>query len=118
MKPNVILEKSFAFSVRIVKLITHLDNRNASKTLTRQLLRSGTSIGANTEEAVGASTTRDFKYKIDISYREARETIYWLKLLKETQQLESGLAQSFISDCQELIKILGAIQKTLKSRSA
>lgn len=79
-----------------------------------QLLRSGTSIGANIEEAIGGSSRKDFIYKLEIAYREARETKYWLRLLKEAELLDSKLADSFIVDCEEILKILAAILNSSK----
>lgn len=84
MKKNIILDKSYQFSLRIVKLFLYLKKQGVEATLIRQLLRSGISIAANIEEAVGASSTKDFIHRLDISYREARETKYWLRLLKDT----------------------------------
>ncbi len=81
-----------------------------------QLLRSGTSVGANIEEAIGGSSKRDFIHKLEIAYKESRETRYWLRLLKESNLLEKKLAESFISDCEELIKILTAILNASKSK--
>ena len=116
MKNNLILEKSYCFSLRIIKLYKYLREQK-EYALALQLLRCGTSIGANTEEAVGASSKKDFKSKFDIAYREARETKYWLRLLKDSDILESNLANSFITDCEELLRIIGAIQKTFKQRN-
>lgn len=79
-----------------------------------QLLRSGTSIGANIEEAVGGSSRKDFIHKLEIAYREARETRYWLRLLQESDLLEKKLAASFIKHCEELLKILTAIINSSK----
>ena len=80
-----------------------------------QLLKSGTSIGANVEESVGGSSRKDFVYKLEIAYKEARETRYWLRLLKESGLLENKLADSFIIDCEEIIKILTAILNSSKT---
>jgi four helix bundle protein len=82
--------------------------------LCTQLLRSGTLIGANIEEAIGGSSRKDFIYKLEIAYREARETKYWLRLLKEAELLDSKLADSFIVDCEEILKILAAILNSSK----
>jgi four helix bundle protein len=106
---NIILEKTFDFGLRIIKLHLYLKNKNVDKVLSYQLLKSGTSIGANAEEAMGGSSKKDFKQKLRISYREARETNYWLRLLKESELLDSHLADSLISDCNEILRILTAI---------
>ncbi len=113
---NVIVDKSFQFALRIVKLYSLLKGKKVERDLALQLLRSGTSVGANIEEAIGGSSKRDFIHKLEIAYKESRETRYWLRLLKESNLLEEKLAQSFISDCEELIKILTAILNASKSK--
>ncbi|MDG5817082.1 four helix bundle protein [Chitinispirillales bacterium ANBcel5] len=80
----------------------------------RQILKSGTSIGANVEEAIGGQSRQDFFAKITIAYKEARETKYWLRLLKEGNLLQPNIADSLLNDCDELLRILTAIQKTTK----
>jgi four helix bundle protein len=82
-----------------------------------QILKSGTSTGANTEEAIGASSKKDFIHKLEIAYREARETRYWLRLLNESKLLEEKLANSFTKDREEIIKILTAILNSTKSKT-
>lgn len=106
---NLILDKTFSFGLRIIKLHLHLKKKNVDRALSLQLLRSGTSIGANAEEAMGGSSKKDFKQKLRISYREARETRYWLRLLKESQLLEQSLADSIIQDSEEILRILTSI---------
>lgn len=113
---NVIVEKSFQFSLRIVKLFSHLKEHKVERELALQLLRSGTSIGANVEEAVGGASRKDFIYKLTIAYKEARETNYWLKLFKEAGLLDAKLAASFIIDCEEIIKILTSILNSSKQK--
>ena len=113
---NVIVEKSFQFSLRIIKLYSLLREQKIERDLALQLLRSGTSVGANVEEAIGGSSKKDFIHKLEIAYRESRETRYWLRLLKESSLLEEKLANSFIFDCEELIKILTAILNASKGR--
>ncbi len=113
-KESIIQQKSFAFAIRIVNLSNWLvDTRKAYK-LADQILRSGTSIGANVEEAEGGFTKKDFNAKIGIAYKESRETRYWLKLLFATGYLDEKLYTSLLNDCIELIKILASIQKTTK----
>lgn len=114
MKESIIQEKSYKFALRIVKLYLHLTKEKKEFELSKQLLRSGTSIGANVEEAQGGQSGRDFLYKISISYKEARETRYWLRLLKDSGIIDLKLFNSFIKDCDELLKIIGKIQITLK----
>ena len=111
---NIILEKSFQFSLRIIKLFNYLRSKKIEKELCTQLLKSGTSIGANIEEAIGGSSRKDFIHKLEIAYREARETRYWLRLLKESGLLEIKLADSLINDYEELLKILSAIINSSK----
>ncbi|CAN5603848.1 four helix bundle protein [soil metagenome] len=113
---NIIVEKSFQFGLRIVKLFTHLRKVKVERDLCTQFLRSGTSIGANIEEAIGGSSRKDFVHKLEIAYKEARETRYWLKLLKGSSLLENKLAESFIKDCEEIIKILTAILNYSKAQ--
>ncbi|MGN7819979.1 four helix bundle protein [Chitinophaga sp. 22536] len=115
MKRNVILEKSYLFGIRTVKLFLYLKKCGVDEVLIKQLLKSGTSVGANVEEAVGASSRRDFIHKLSISYREARETIYWIKLLKDAQILEQKMADSMLKDSEELARIIGSIQKSAKN---
>jgi four helix bundle protein len=113
-KDNVIREKSYAFALRIVKLYQFLINEKKEFVLSRQILRSGTSIGANVEEAIGGQSGRDFQSKMAIAYKEARETHYWIRLLKDSDYLNNEHSQSILSNCEELMKILGSIQKTMK----
>src|ERR1035437_301513 len=105
MKQNVILDKSYAFAIRIIRLSDYLQQKKAF-VLKDQILRSGTSIGANAEEFNGASSKKDFLAKVNISYREARETHYWLRLLRDTGYITSRMAQSMLNDCEEILKIL------------
>lgn len=111
---NIILDKTFALSLRVIKLYNHLRKLKVERDLCLQLLRSGTSIGANAEEAIGGSSRKDFIYKLEVAYREARETKYWVRLFKESELLEINLADSFLSDINEILKILTAILKSTK----
>ena len=114
---NLILNKTFQFGLRIIKLYIYLRDKRVDRVLTAQLLRSGTSIGANTEEAMGGSSKKDFIQKLRIAYRETRETKYWIRLLKESDLLEQKLADSLIVDCDEILKILTAIINASKSKA-
>jgi four helix bundle protein len=116
-KDNVVRDKSYAFALRVVKLYQFLINEKKEFVLSRQILRSGTSIGANVEEAIGGQSGRDFQSKIAIAYKEARETHYWIRILKDSDYLTDEYSQSILSDCEELMKILGSIQKTMKIRN-
>ena len=81
MKENIIQIKTYEFALRIVRLYKHLNEEKKEYTLSKQIVRCGTSIGANTEEAIGAESKKDFIQKLSISYKEARETKFWLRLL-------------------------------------
>jgi len=111
---NIILTKTYNFALRILKLYLHLQKKKVDSGICSQLLNSGTSVGANTEEAVGGSSRKDFINKLQIAYREAREARYWLRLLRDGEILEKKLAESFITDCEEIIKILTAILNASK----
>jgi four helix bundle protein len=111
---NVILDKSFKFGLRILKLYLHLKKKKVDNGLCSQVLDSGTAIGANVEEAVGGSSRKDFINKLQIAYKEARETRYWLRLLRESGLVEKKLADSFLKDCDEIIAILTAILNSSK----
>jgi len=113
---NVVKDKSYGFALKVVKLYKQLVYDEKEYVLSKQLLRSGTSIGANVEEAIGGQSERDFLAKISISYKEARESKYWLRLLKDGEFLSNSVTEPLISDCDELIKILGSIQKTLQEK--
>ncbi len=114
---NLVQTKSYAFAVRIVRLYQHLSATKKEFVLSKQVLRSGTSIGANVEEAIGGQSRADFISKLGIAYKEARETGYWLRLLKDTDYLTEPEFQSIHADAEELCRIIGAIQKTSKGNS-
>ncbi|WP_229313226.1 four helix bundle protein [Larkinella terrae] len=114
-KPNAVLEKSFSFSVRIVNLYKWLfKNHKDILPIARQILRSGTSIGANAEEAVSAYSKKEFAAKLQISLKESRETDYWLRLLHTTGYLDNAMFNSLKDDNKELIRMLTTILKTTK----
>jgi four helix bundle protein len=112
---NIIKEKSYNFSLKIIKIYQELTKDKKEFILSKQLIRSGTSIGANIEEAIGAQSKNDFISKISISYKEARETLYWLHLLTDSGFLNKQQSDTLIFDCEEILRIIGAIQKTSKS---
>ena len=95
MKENILLTKSYAFALRMVKLYQHLSQEKREFVLSRQTLRAGTSIGANIEEANQAESRADFIHKLSIAIKEAFETHYWLRLLKDSSFLSEKLAHSF-----------------------
>ncbi|GAA4012237.1 four helix bundle protein [Hymenobacter fastidiosus] len=109
---NAVLTKSYKFAVRMLKLYEHLRLTRHEYIVSRQAVRSGTSIGANVEEAVGAISKAEFSAKLSIAYKEARETSYWLRLLHDGEYLETKLFESLHTDCQELCKILFTILRS------
>ena len=116
---NLIASKSFDFAVRCINLYKYLNNTAKVKefVLSKQLLRSGTSIGANVEEAIGAHSKADFYAKITIAYKEARETHYWLRLLHRTGYINENEYTSIKNDIEEILKIIAKIQITTKNNS-
>ncbi|CEN54099.1 conserved hypothetical protein [Capnocytophaga canis] len=115
-KDNIIQEKTFAFAVRIVNVYRYIVSEYNERVLSKQLLRCGTSIGANVEEAIGAQSDKDFLSKISIAYKETRETIYWLRLLEATDFLTEEQSISLLNDAKEIAKIIGKIQITIKNK--
>jgi four helix bundle protein len=113
---NPIQTKSYAFSLRIVKLYRYLFDEKKEFVLSKQIVRSGTSIGANVEEAVGGQSCKDFLSKMSIAYKEVRETHYWLRLLRDSDILDNRQADAAIEDCEELLKLSGSIIRTKKSK--
>ena len=111
---NVIEIKSFNFAVRIVNLYRHLTDTKKEYVLSKQLLRSGTSIGANVVEAEQAQSKPDFVSKMNIALKETSETKYWIKLLKATEFLSEKESNSLLADCVELEKLLVSIIKSSK----
>lgn len=114
MKDNIIQKKSFDFAIRIVKLYKYLVDDKKEFTLSKQLLRCGTSIGANIEEGIGGQSKKDFIAKLSISYKESRETAYWLRILSETEYITKSQFDSIYRDIEEIQKILASILKTSK----
>ena len=114
---NVVQEKSFAFAIRIISIYQFLSEDRREFVLSKQLLRSGTSIGANIEEAIGGQSDKDFYAKLTIAYKEARETHYWIRLLIATDYLASEKGASLLDDVDELLKIIGSIQRTLRLKN-
>ena len=114
MKDNIVKQKSFAFAIRIVKLYQYLCEQRKEFVLSRQLLRSGTSVGAMIREAEHAETKNDFKHKMAIAQKEINETLYWIELLKETEYLSKDQFDSINTDATEIMKLLTAIIRTTK----
>ena len=117
MKPNAVRDKSFAFASRIVKVYKHLQVEQREYVLSKQLLRSGTSIGANVEEALAGVSKADFQHKLSISAKEARETSYWLRLLYDNDYLSPAAFESLHAECTELLKIINSILLTSRNGS-
>ena len=112
---NPIVDKSFGFAVKIVNLSKSIRDRKEYE-LARQILRCGTSIGANVAEAQKAQSDRDFLAKMYIAYKEANETEYWIRLLYATNIISDSEYQDIIEDAQELLKILSSITKSMKDK--
>jgi len=113
VKDNILRNKSFDFAVRVVNLYRYLVDEKKEFVLSKQLLRSGTSIGANVEEAIGGQSRSDFLAKLSIAYKEARESLYWIELLNKTEFLSDKESVSIKSDIEEILKIIGRIRKTI-----
>jgi four helix bundle protein len=111
---SIVGEKSYAFAVKVVRLYQYLAENKKEFVLGKQVLRSGTSIGANIEEAIGAISKKEFISKIQIAYKEARETKYWLRLLTDTGYLEHSVFVPLSIECDELIRMIASILKTSK----
>lgn len=112
---NVIVDKSKSFALRIIKLYKYLVAEKKEYVLSKQVLKSGTSIGANVKEAIRGQSKADFYAKMNIALKETSETEYWLELLYESNYIEKRAFEDIFSDCKEIIKILMAITKTQKS---
>ena len=117
MKENIIEVKSFLFAKKIVTAYLSLKEAKHFE-LARQLMRSCTSIGANVAEGIHAQSANDFIHKLSISQKETGETMFWIKLLRETHILDEELCEELVADCKEIQKILTAILKTSKNRQS
>ena len=112
---SLVYEKSFRFAIDIINLYKKLVANNKEYILSKQLLRSGTSIGANIKESKNAQSTKDFISKLNIALKEADESIYWIELLTETKYIEPEEGQIMCKKCVEIIKMLTSIIKTTKN---
>ncbi len=115
MRESILKNKSYSFAIRIVKLSQHLVTEHREFVLSRQVLKSGTAIGALIREAEFGQSRADFRNKMSIALKEANETDYWLNLLPDTDYLNERLFFSLSRDCVELIKMLVATVKTTQS---
>jgi four helix bundle protein len=113
MKPNVLLEKTFEFAVKSVKLAQELQNNKKEYVISRQLAKAATSIGANAEEAIAAQSTADFISKLTIAQKEARETKYWLRLIQASEMHD---CTEHLTSLEEILRILASIILTTKQR--
>lgn len=114
MAESILRTKSYEFAIRTVRLSKHLEEQKQEFVLSKQVLRSGTSIGANVEEANQAQSTKDFIHKLSIALKEATETSDWLRLLRDCNTLDEKIARSLIEDCEQLQRILTASIRTSK----
>lgn len=115
-RENIIVLKSYAFALEIINIYKFLCSTPKEYVLSKQLLRSGTSIGANVNEAMSSESKRDFVHKLSIALKEARETSYWLHLLKDANYLSIDEASRIITLCNELIRIISSIILTTKQK--
>jgi four helix bundle protein len=116
MRDTPIKTKSYAFAIRVVRLFQWLRNERNEHVLSKQILRCGTSVGANIQEAGGSYSEKEFASKIQIAFKEALESRFWLCLLHDTDYIEASAFESLHADCEELIRILTAITKTLREK--
>ena len=116
-KENKILDISKAFAIRIIRLYQYLQNEKKEHILSKQLLKSGTSIGANVRESINAQSLEDFIHKLNISLKESNETEYWIELLYETDYINEQQFSSIISDNKEITATLIKIIKTSKAKN-
>jgi len=115
MKESVILDKSKAFALRVIRLYNYLNDQKHEHHLSKQLLRSGTSIGANAKESVFAQSKPDFTAKLFIAQKECAESEYWLELIYESGYITKSEFDSIYRDCQELMRLIVASTKTIQN---
>lgn len=116
MSKSIVKDKSFGFAVRVVNLYKLLVAERKEYVMSKQLLRSGTSVGANVREAVNAQSTADFIHKLSIAQKECDESLYWLELMKETQLIKEDEFNSMSNDATEILKIIRSIILTSKNK--
>ena len=114
---NLLRDLSYSFALRMIKIYQYLCNEKKEFVISKQVLRSSTSIGANIREAVRGESRADFGHKLRIALKEASETEYWLELLRDSDYMEKELCESIIDDCRRIIRILTAIIKTTFSKN-
>jgi four helix bundle protein len=113
---NPIQIKSYQFALRVIKLYKYLIEEKKEFILSKQILRSGTSIGANVEEAIGGQSKADFIAKLQIALKESRETHYWIRLLIDSNYLDKKSGNSVLKNCEEILKLLSSILKSSKTK--
>lgn len=116
MKQNILQEKSYSFALRIIKLYRFLTEEKQEFVLSKQILRSGTSVWANVEESIGGVSERDFSQKLWIAYKEARETRYWLRLLVDSGYLTPVQWSDLMDSVEEICRIIGKTQTTMRKK--
>jgi four helix bundle protein len=114
---NQVVQKSKSFAIRIIRLYKYMIEEKKEFNLSKQVLRSGTSIGANVKESIRAQSTADFLSKMQVSLKEASETEYWLELLAESGYIEDKAADNILMECRELIRLITAIVKSTKENN-
>jgi four helix bundle protein len=114
MKQNIIKDKTYAFALKIIKMYQQIGKEKNEYVLSKQLLRSGTAVGASVSEAEHAQSKADFIHKLNIALKEANESLYWINLLKDSGYLSPASYNSLFEDCNEIVSILVAIIKTSK----
>ena len=118
MKKYILREKSYKFSIELIKFLGHLTVSKISYPILNQLIRSGTSIGANIEEADSSSTRKDFKHKATISKKEAAESIYWLRIIMDSNMLKNEQnilkAKELLEECNQILRILSTIIRKIE----
>jgi four helix bundle protein len=115
---NAILERPYSFALRIIRLYKYMTEQKKEFVISKQALRSGTSIGANVEEAVGGHTKKDFAAKMSVAYKEPRETHYWLPLMRDSGYAPDIDISSVLLDCEEILKLEGSVIKPIKRKNS
>ena len=114
-KKNDIIDRTYAFALEIIKLVNLMPRNTSGAVISNQIMKAGTSIGANVEEAQGAASKKDFTNKMTISKKEARETRYWLRLIKDSGTLKVAFVEDLLNECNSILKMLTAIVKTSRN---
>ncbi|MDA9072141.1 four helix bundle protein [bacterium] len=115
-RPNPAKDKSFEFALKVIEVCRDLQENKREYILSKQLMRTGTSIGANVEEGMGSFSDKDFHYKFSIAYKEARESHYWVKLLIGSGLIKKEIGEELLEKVEELMRIIGSILKTMRNK--